>query len=84
MRGFIFGIVVTILLIVVGGYLFVRSGGVSLATSFLLSASNWQSNEFPLQYEFGFDSGSGFQRLSVPSQASFVSAVLPQGSGSSN
>jgi mono/diheme cytochrome c family protein len=33
MRGFIVGVIVTVLLIVVGGYLFVRSGGVSLATT---------------------------------------------------
>jgi len=33
MREFVFGIVVTVLLIVVGGYLFVRFGGVSLATT---------------------------------------------------
>jgi thiosulfate dehydrogenase len=33
MRGFLLGIVVTILALAVGGYLFVRSGGVSLATT---------------------------------------------------
>ena len=33
MRGFVLGIVVTILILVVGGYLFVRGGGVSLATT---------------------------------------------------
>ena len=33
MRGFILGIVFSILIIVVGGYLFVRSGGISLATT---------------------------------------------------
>lgn len=33
MRGFVLGVVVTILLIIVGGYLFVRGGGVSLATT---------------------------------------------------
>jgi mono/diheme cytochrome c family protein len=32
-RGFIVGVIVTVLLIVVGGYLFVRGGGVSLATT---------------------------------------------------
>lgn len=33
MRGFVLGVLVTILLIVVGGYLFVRGGGISLATT---------------------------------------------------
>ena len=33
MRGFVLGVIVTILLAIVGGYLFVRGGGVSLATS---------------------------------------------------
>ncbi len=33
MRGFIFGVFTTILILVVGGYLFVRSGGVSLAAT---------------------------------------------------
>lgn len=33
MRGFVLGIFVTVLLIVVGGYYFVHSGGVSLATT---------------------------------------------------
>ena len=33
MRGFIIGIVFSILILVVGGYLFVRGGGVSLATT---------------------------------------------------
>jgi thiosulfate dehydrogenase len=33
MRGFILGIVLTILTLVVGGFLFIRSGGVSLATT---------------------------------------------------
>lgn len=33
MRGFIFGVFTTIVILVVGGYLFVRSGGVSLATT---------------------------------------------------
>ena len=33
MRGFILGIVITILILLLGGYLFVRSGGVSLATT---------------------------------------------------
>jgi mono/diheme cytochrome c family protein len=33
MRGFILGVIVTLLLIAVGGYLFVRGGGVSLATT---------------------------------------------------
>jgi thiosulfate dehydrogenase len=33
LRGFILGIIVTILVLVVGGYLFVRGGGVSLATT---------------------------------------------------
>ena len=33
MRGFVFGVVVTVLLMVAGGYLFVRGGGVSLATT---------------------------------------------------
>lgn len=33
MRGFMLGVVLTILLLVVGGYLFVRGGGVSLATT---------------------------------------------------
>jgi len=33
LRGFIGGVVVTILLLVVGGYLFVRGGGVSMATT---------------------------------------------------
>ena len=33
MRGFVLGVVMTILMFVVGGYLFVRGGGVSLATT---------------------------------------------------
>ena len=33
MRGFVLGVIVTILLFIVGGYVFVRSGGVSLATT---------------------------------------------------
>ena len=33
MRGFVFGVVITILLLVMGSYLFVRGGGVSLATT---------------------------------------------------
>lgn len=33
MRGFVLGVVLTILLIIVGGYVFVRGGGVSLATT---------------------------------------------------
>lgn len=33
MRGFIFGVFLTILMLVVGGYLFVRSGRLSMATS---------------------------------------------------
>lgn len=33
MRGFFLGVVITILALVVGGYLFVHSGGVSLATT---------------------------------------------------
>ena len=33
MRGFVLGIVFSILIIVVGGYLFVRGGGISLATT---------------------------------------------------
>jgi len=33
LRGFVLGVIVTILLAIVGGYLFVRGGGVSLATS---------------------------------------------------
>ncbi len=43
-RGFIVGVVVTLLLIVIGGYLFVRSGGVSLATTgtTLSDTERWQ------------------------------------------
>jgi thiosulfate dehydrogenase len=33
LRGFVLGVVVTILALVIGGYYFVRSGGVSLATT---------------------------------------------------
>jgi hypothetical protein len=33
LRGFVLGVIVTILLIIVGGYLFIRGGGVSLATT---------------------------------------------------
>jgi mono/diheme cytochrome c family protein len=33
LRGFLYGVVVTILILAVGGYLFVRGGGVSLATT---------------------------------------------------
>jgi hypothetical protein len=33
LRGFALGVVVTVLLIIIGGYLFVRGGGVSLATT---------------------------------------------------
>ncbi len=33
MRGFVLGVIVAVLILVVGGYLFVRSGGVSLATN---------------------------------------------------
>jgi thiosulfate dehydrogenase len=33
MRGFVLGVVLTILMLAVGGYLFVRGGGVSLATT---------------------------------------------------
>lgn len=32
-RGFVLGVILTVLTLVVGGYLFVRSGGVSLATT---------------------------------------------------
>ena len=33
LRGFVLGVVVTILVLIAGGYLFVRAGGVSLATT---------------------------------------------------
>ena len=33
MRGFVFGVIFTLLVVVVGGYLFVRGGGVSMATT---------------------------------------------------
>jgi len=33
LRGFVLGVVITILILVVGGYLFVRGGGVSMATT---------------------------------------------------
>lgn len=33
MRGFVLGVAITILILVVGGYLFVHGGGVSMATT---------------------------------------------------
>jgi mono/diheme cytochrome c family protein len=32
-RGFVFGVVITILILIVGGYLFIHGGGVSMATT---------------------------------------------------
>jgi hypothetical protein len=55
------------------------STGTAQSTSYLFSASNWQSDEMPMAYSFGVVAAGNYLSLQSYSQLATMYTILPQG-----
>jgi hypothetical protein len=58
--------------------------GTALTTSWLFSASNWQSQQLPLSYSFGFLQNGNYLALKGYSQLATMYSIMSQGNDASN
>jgi hypothetical protein len=67
-----------------GFYSTTPSVGTAQSTSYLFSASNWQSQQLPLSYSFGVIAAGNFLPLQSYSELATMYSILPQGNDVAN